>query len=296
VDGVLQPSTLPDAAKINATFSTYKLTDDAAYSYALSSNPLPAGTHDIRILKATEADWNGGDPIPNYLTFFGLVAPGATTLPGSPLPRRKIEFLGDSITAGYCNECQVKSADAQAFDHQEEYGLTWDHQICETLDAQCHTAAWSGLGMVRNCCGGNTTMPSIFNRTLATDSSTTWDWDSWKADALVINLGTNDGGAATDPKYTYVQTYTDVIMQASRHYGSTLHVFLACGPMSTSYCAPVQQVITAVTGQGVKAHFLDQRGFLNGTFGPACCGHPSIQVDTAMATSGSAFIKATLGW
>ena len=47
---------------------------------------------------------------------------------------------------------------------------------------------------------------------------------------------------------------------------------------------------------GVKAHFLDQRGFLNGTFGPACCGHPSIEVDTAMAKSGAAFIKQTLGW
>ena len=47
--------------------------------------------------------------------------------------------------------------------------------------------------MVRNCCGGNTTMPAIFNRTLATDSTTVWPWGTWTADALVINLGTNDG-------------------------------------------------------------------------------------------------------
>jgi len=39
-----------------------------------------------------------------------------------------------------------------------------------------------------------------------------------------------------------------------------------------------------------------QRGFLGGKFGPACCGHPSIEVDTAMAKSGAAFIKQTLGW
>ena len=55
-------------------------------------------------------------------------------------------------------------------------------------------------------------------------------------------------------------------------------------------------VISTVKAHGVKAHFLDQRGFLNGTFGPACCGHPSIEVDTAMAKSGAAFIKQTLGW
>ena len=37
--------------------------------------------------------------------------------------------------------------------------------------------------------------------------------------------------------------------------------------------------IQTITRAGVKAHFLDQRGFLNGTFGLACCGHPSIEVD-----------------
>ena len=85
-------------------------------------------------------------------------------------------------------------------------------------------------------------------------------------------------------------------MNASRNYGAALHVFLACGPMSESYCPPVRDVIAAVTAEGVKAHFLDQRGFLNGTFGPGCCGHPSIEVDMAMAKYGAASIKAELGW
>jgi len=291
----------------NATFTTSNVKDSSqVYQYDLtgaSNTAIPAGTHDIRIFKATEADWNGGSPVPNYVTFYGLrtssqaqaasaLAPRLEQSP--PLPTRKIEFLGDSITAGFCNECKQQPADPT--DHNEAYGATWDHQICTTLDAQCHTAAWSGLGMVRNCCGGNTTMPTIFSQTLATDLASSWPWSSWVADALVINLGTNDGGAATDPKYTYVSTYTKLVVAAAKHYGPNLHVFLACGPMSESYCAPVQQVITNAQGAGVKAHFLDQRGFLNGTFGPACCGHPSIEVDTAMAVNGAAFIKATLGW
>lgn len=297
VDGLRQNSGGPGNAT-NATFSTAAVTDAAAAGYSLvaGGGVLPAGVHDIRVFKATEADWNGGDPIPNYVTFNGFTVVGATTQPGTPLPTRKIEFLGDSITAGFCNECQVQSAGQVRFDHREEYDETWDHQICTALDAQCHTAAWSGLGMVRNCCGGNTTMPAIFNRTLATDSGSVWPWSSWTADALVINLGTNDGAAATDPKYHYVQTYTDLVNQASTHYGPNLNVFLACGPMSTSYCDPVHEIITAAAATGIKAHFLDQRGFLNGTFGPACCGHPSVEVDTAMAKNGAAFIKQALGW
>ena len=168
-----------------ATFTTAKITDEEPHDYQLSntSATLPAGTHQVRIIKATEADWNGGSPVPNYVTFHGMTATSkggteqsdgkalVTVMAPPALPTRKIEFLGDSITAGYCNQCEDTSG-KQAGGHGEAYGRSWDYQICETLDAQCHTAAWSGLGMVRNCCGGNTTMPAIFNRSLATDSTT----------------------------------------------------------------------------------------------------------------------------
>lgn len=76
----------------------------------------------------------------------------------------------------------------------------------------------------------------------------------------MINLGTNDGSAATDPKFHYTKTYTEVVMAASKHCesahsvgrllllgtsvtremsvatadGPALNVFLACGPMSTT--------------------------------------------------------------
>ena len=47
-------------------------------------------------------------------------------------------------------------------------------------------------------------------------------------------------------------------MDASKNYGSDLHVFMACGPMSEVYCPPIQQIIKTVQAHGVKAHFLDQ--------------------------------------
>lgn len=291
----------------NASFDTSKITDSLPHSYPAAL--LNAGKHTIRMLKATEAEWNGGDPTPNWLSFQGLeIAPVetdrntalASLVSPKPLPARKIEFLGDSITAGFCNECQTSKTNLPG-DHGEAFGASWDFQIGELLDAQVHTAAWSGFGMVRNCCGGNTTMPAIFQRTLATINDefpgrNGWNFSSWVPAALVVNLGTNDGSAATNPELKYVETYTELVLNASATYGPNLHVFLACGPMATQYCDPVNQVIQNVVSKGVKADFLDQRGFLNGTFGNKCCGHPSIDVDNAMAKHGAAFIKKALDW
>ena len=41
------------------------------------------------------------------------------------LPTRKIEFLGDSITAGFCNECKSKIHD----DNYEAFEDTWDFRL-----------------------------------------------------------------------------------------------------------------------------------------------------------------------
>ena len=289
----------------NASFMTSKEQQDGVpYEFPLAD--LPAGTHDVRVVKATEPDWNGGDPVPNYMSFTGFhlhpasassdFAAGRGTLP--PLPVRKLEFLGDSITAGFCNTCTDPHPGPPPPDHLEAFLATWDYQVGELLDAQVHTAAWSGLGMVRNCCLGNTTMPGIFRRTLATENiDDSWDFASWKADALIVNLGTNDGDAVLDPHYDYVGVYANLVADVAQRYGiDRMHAFLACGPMTDEYCDPVFNVIANLTARGVKAHFLDQRGFLNGTFGPPCCGHPSVEVDTAMAKYTAATIKRVLGW
>merc|ERR1711871_1888867 len=61
VDGVRQ-----GAGGNNATFTTSaEQLDDTAYDFHITTGnaPLAVGTHDIRIIKATEPDWNGGDPV-----------------------------------------------------------------------------------------------------------------------------------------------------------------------------------------------------------------------------------------
>eukprot|EP00976_Prorocentrum_cordatum_P083786 1185380-Prorocentrum_minimum.AAC.1 len=55
---------------------------------------------------------------------------------------------------------------------------------------------------------------------------------------------------------------------------------------------PVEQL----RARSVAAHFLDLRGFLNGSYGPACCRHPSAEVDAHMAQRGVEAIRSVTGW
>ena len=171
-------------------------------------------TYDVLIVKETEAQFSATKVVENYVTLHGFE--GDDTMQVS-LPkiltkkRRKIEFLGDSITAGFCNMCKVEpNICGPDPDHgitceaQQHFSSSWANLICEHFQADCHIEAWSGFGMYENCCGGDTIMPDIYERTLATIPSANpndphgtikdnlWNFKSWIPDIVVINLGTND--------------------------------------------------------------------------------------------------------
>lgn len=303
LDGEPLTTPISGSACTYCTFDTTGIANETVTEYILATG-LSQGAHEIRIMKTTEPEWNDREPSPNWLTFHGLsLDAGSVAASSIPQKKRRIEFIGDSITAGYCNLCKgpgpFDSLDESITggEAQETFALSWPTVICEQLGAECSTLAWSGLGLIKNCCGGETYMPEIWTRTLATGdagSSNQWDFSSWVPDALVVNLGTNDGGAGKTPEF--VEAYQQLVLKAHQVYGDGLDVFLACGPMSNAYCDSVQQTIENATAMGVKAHFLDHRGFLNGTFGPSCCGHPGAQVDAAMGKFGADVIATTKGW
>ena len=66
--------------------------------------------------------------------------------------------------------------------------------------------------------------------------------------------------------------------------------------MDSTYCTQVEWIIAQLTTDGVSAYLLDQTPYLNGTYGKACCGHPSAAIDEAMAEGAIAFIKGKMGW
>lgn len=115
---------------------------------------------------------------------------------------RKIEFIGDSITCGYGIEGVWNES---TFNTREEN--PWEAYAATTarnLDADYHLICWSGNGVlsgwtetgeINNEC----LMPELYEYTdLALEKALglmayeKWDSQSFEADCVVVNLGTND--------------------------------------------------------------------------------------------------------
>lgn len=114
-------------------------------------------THAVTIFKDTEPSFaTTSVKMPNYITFHGFSGDlTARLLPALKASvQRKVEWLGDSITAGFDNQCDIPDA-PRGMPWSESFAKSWATLMCNELKAECHYNAWSGFGMVSNCCGKN---------------------------------------------------------------------------------------------------------------------------------------------
>merc|ERR1712025_1317203 len=99
--------------------------------------------------KATGPKWNNLTVTPNYVTFRSFSGDAALQLRRPEEPRRRIEFVGDSITAGYCNLCRDDpSADPWVIDFQS-FAASWANLICDDLGADATTRRGAATAWLR---------------------------------------------------------------------------------------------------------------------------------------------------
>jgi len=180
---------------------------------------LAAGEHDIEIVKRTES-------FVGTTRFDGFVA--ATLVPTAHATKL-VEFIGDSITAGYGalgqNPCGFSNA-------TEAESRAWGAFAARDLGAAHLAIAYSGIGMYRNCCGGTPnadTMPIKYARQFADQPSPSWEFSA-VPDVVVIGLGTNDFSGG-DPGAPYEEAYQRFITDAVRAHAPGVPILLATSSM-----------------------------------------------------------------
>jgi lysophospholipase L1-like esterase len=223
-------------------------------------NNLSNADHTVRLVKRTESPWSYGQ-------FGGFVAaPGGSVLAKPTARSRQIEFIGDSYTAGYGNmsttrDCSSNGGVTHNSDADQSFGALAAH----SLNADYQINAWSGLGMVRNYAGGNTSISfrDYYDRTLQAATTDAWQPPAtWHPQLVVVGLGINDFSTALNAGEQWTTTdqlvaayktaYQGFLDKLRARYGANTVIVVSATSLSntTLFADSAQQIVKDRNGRG----------------------------------------------
>lgn len=259
--------------------------------YELVSN-LDDKMHTIQLFKITNTD--------NRITSlygFEIDAKGKVLQPNK-LPKRKIEFFGNSITAGHGVDVPTDSADSgapQFFNNYKTYAAT----TARHFNAQYHCSAKSGIGIMVSWF--NQIMPEIYDRVNPNDSNSKWNFSKYQPDIVVVNLFQNDSWLVNQPeqpefkaKFGTAKPTEDFIINAYANFIKTLrgkypaaNIICCLGSMDATkegskWPGYITSAVALLKDRRIATHFFpyQQTG-----------GHPKAREQQIMADDLIAFIK-----
>jgi lysophospholipase L1-like esterase len=262
-------------------------TDARKESYVLAEG-LPDGTHEVALYRRTEAEFG-------ETSFLGFVTTGEM-LAAPPPAERRIEIIGDSITAGYGNEgagpyCVRNPS-------EENQYTTYGAIAARALHAEHVTIAYSGKTIGE--------MTDFYERILPARPESKWDFTRWVPQLVVINLGTNNFATYDPTEARYVRIYANLFDRIRKAYPEAFIVCLL-GPMLTDiYPAGKQNLTlarryTKATEDKLKASGATRFAFVEvpeqkHADGLGCSFHPSVKTHQRMAERLVAIAHENLGW
>src|SRR3954470_18025681 len=252
---------------------------------------LAAGTHTVELSRQTEG--SRGDSRLLAVTVGG----GALTTPPAA-PARLIEIIGDSISCGYGTP--GKLADSDCFpteSHWDTYGAI----AARALGAEVNTIAMSGQGAYRNYGGDmNNTLPMVYTRALTNDATPAWDFRT-QAQAVIVNLGTNDiSNNKGDPGTPFVTAYTGLLQTVRAKYPGALIVCIIGPLLSGTDLSTIHARIKTAVDARVAAGDRNIEALNNiapqASDKAACQYHPNAAENQIMADQIAAELRSKLGW
>ena len=258
------------------------------------ASDLSDSVHEVALYRRTEA--NQGV---SQFRGFSFSAGGAL-LAAPSAPSRRLELIGDSISVGYGNEGPDQNCKftPQTENHYQSYGA----MAARTLDAELHTIAWSGRGVVCNygddAQSCSDPFPNVYDRTLPTVSDSRWDFSRYQPQAIVINLGTNDYSTEQDPSEAQFTSAYRAFLEHLRSKYSDALILCTCGPLL--YGAELDLVrgyianaVAATADKKIKTFDIPSQSESDGL---GCDYHPSIKTHQKMADLLVSVLERELGW
>jgi len=253
--------------------------------YAVAEG-LAMGRHEVELFKATEG-------FTGATTCRGIRLPAGGSLVKAKPRVRSIEFIGDSITAGYGIESNDRNEHFSPATENAWY--TGGAIAARRLDADYYGVAWSGGRLSQ---GEGVQVPPLWSKTEPDGAD--WDFARHQVDAVVVNLGTND--ERFDKPWDgvkYREALRGFIAGIRARYPKA-HIFATIGPMTLGPNADIQHACNEIAAERRKAgdgkvHAIDL--FLQDeSTGFAADWHPSRKGNERMADMLVTAVSQALGW
>lgn len=190
---------------INGAFMSRQMLLPGSYSICLFRSMSPEAVKNVKFMRELQA-MSEDDSC--HILVKGFRTDGFF-LPVSDR-RYKLEFIGDSITSGEGTYGANEDTDwiAMYMSSSRNYAV----MVSDALDADYHLFSQGGWGVLSGWDNNpNSNIPSCyeklcglaggeFNEKLGV--SRPYHFEKWKADAIIVNLGTNDASAFNQPAFT----------------------------------------------------------------------------------------------
>ncbi|MBD1260813.1 SGNH/GDSL hydrolase family protein [Maribacter polysiphoniae] len=269
--------------------------DTIKKSYPLASG-LSKGKHTIEVFKRTE--WDRGKTL-----FYGFNIAGSATVLPKPLPKkRKIEFYGNSITAGNAVE-DTSGADLSDSTYTNNY-RSYARLTAKHFDAEYRCICRSGIGITISWFP--LTMPELYDRLDPEDPTSTWDFSKYTPDIVVINLMQNDSWLVGMPDHAefkakfgtqppteefIVDAYAQFVRNIRKEYPKA-HIVCMLGNMDVTdkgskWPGYVERAVGAINDPKIYTHFVPYKN---------TPGHPNIAEQKELSQSLIQFIEGHIAW
>ena len=162
--------------------SLIKIKADTIKSVITLASGLENKNHTLELFKLSNNT--------SYTDFYGFELPDKSrVLKSSPKPKRKIEFYGNSITAGHGVDLLPGNDDSGSPEFFNNY-WTYAALTARHFNAQYSCIARSGIGIMVSWFP--IIMPEMYNRLNPENPDSKWNFTKYIPDIVVINLFQND--------------------------------------------------------------------------------------------------------
>ena len=259
---------------------------------------LEKGTHTVTLFKRQDAS--------HYFEFVGFeIDPDGEVLENPPLPARKIECYGDSVSAGAVCEAVDFVASCDPEDHQGVYDNAWHSYAMITarnLGAQIHNIAQGCIAIFDNTgyyhAPNYIGMESVYNKLCyfpeGAKGVTPWDFENYTPDVVLFAVGQNDPHNEghedfdiADPDYRakWKNAYKSIILDLrSKYPNATFVLLLTVLCHGEEWDKAVDEIANELNDEKIT-HFMFTRT------GKATPGHPRLPEQYEMAEELTAYLS-----